>query len=373
HRMWQTAGYYAAFIILGLTTSSFGPALPYLAEQTHSQLNQVSSLFAFRSFGYLLGSLRGGWLYDHRPGHPVFTAVLLLLAIGMALVPAIPLLIPMTIILFLVGLCEGTMDVGGNTLLIWAHGPKVGPFMNGLHFFFGIGAFLAPIFIAQSVLILGQYGPAYWLIALLMLPVALGFSRISSPKSQVSHASNTEKTFNRRLVVLLIIFFFLYVGAEVSFGGWIFTYATRLNLADEAIAAYITSAFWGALTAGRLLGIPISARLEPKTILWVDLIGCAVSVLVIVLFPVVQAVIWICSILLGLSMASIFPTALTFAEKRLNISGSITSWFFVGASLGGMILPWIIGQVFEPLGPPITMSLILGDILLAIVVFYFIK
>ncbi len=52
------------------------------------------------------------------------------------------------------------------------------------------------------------------------------------------------------------LFFFLYVGAEVGFGGWIFTYAVALDLGSETAAAYLTSAFWGALTFGRLLTIP---------------------------------------------------------------------------------------------------------------------
>lgn len=144
-RLRQTAGYYAAFIALGLTTASFGPALPYLAEQTHSQLSLVSSLFAFRSLGYLIGSLRGGYLYDRRPGHPVVMLVLLGIAICMVFVPVIPVLIPLILVLFGIGLGEGTLDVGGNTLIIWAHGPKVRPFMNGLYFFFGVGAFIAPM------------------------------------------------------------------------------------------------------------------------------------------------------------------------------------------------------------------------------------
>jgi FHS family Na+ dependent glucose MFS transporter 1 len=245
--------------------------------------------------------------------------------------------------------------------------------MNGLHFFFGVGAFLAPILIAQSILLLGYYGPAYWLIVILMVPVAVLFSRVKSPISQTGADHNSAKTFNRRLLILLVSFLFLYVGAEVSYGGWIFTYATRQNLADETTAAYITSAFWGALTLGRLLGVPVSARLQPKTILWIDLFGCAISTLAIVLFPQSQVVMWICTLLLGLSMASIFPTALTFADKRLNISAGITSWLFVGASLGGMVLPWIIGQVFEPFGPPVAMILILADLLAAVILFYFIK
>ena len=35
-----------------------------------------------------------------------------------------------------------------NPLLVWVHGDEVGPAMNGLHFFFGVGAFLSPIIIA---------------------------------------------------------------------------------------------------------------------------------------------------------------------------------------------------------------------------------
>jgi hypothetical protein len=37
--------------------------------------------------------------------------------------------------IFALGMAEGALDVGGNTLLVWVHQEKVGPFMNGLHFF----------------------------------------------------------------------------------------------------------------------------------------------------------------------------------------------------------------------------------------------
>jgi FHS family Na+ dependent glucose MFS transporter 1 len=231
-RYWQTAGYFAAFIVLGLTTASFGPALPFIAEQTHTQLAQVSSLLALRSFGYLLGSFRGGRLYDQRSGHPVLIVVLLVLAGALALVPAIPYLIPLAVILFIVGLAEGSLDVGGNTLIMWAHGSQVGPFMNGLHFFFGVGAFLAPLLVALAMTLTGRYGAAYWVIGFLILPVAFAFTRIVSPTPAISESTAEEKHYSQKLVYLLVAFFFLYVGAESSFGTWAFTYATRLNLAD---------------------------------------------------------------------------------------------------------------------------------------------
>ena len=52
-----TAAYYLAFILLGLTIAAEGPTLLKLAEHTSSALDQISSIFLFGSFGYLLGSL----------------------------------------------------------------------------------------------------------------------------------------------------------------------------------------------------------------------------------------------------------------------------------------------------------------------------
>jgi len=70
-------------------------------------------------------------------------------------------------------------------------------------------------------------------------------------------------------------------------------------------------------------------------------------------------------------MASIFPMMLSFAERRMSITGRITGWFFVGASAGGMTLPWLIGQLFESVGPRITMSAILMDLIVATAAFGF--
>ena len=41
-RLAKTAGYYVAFVVLGLSTAALGPTLPGLAEQTRSTLSQVS-------------------------------------------------------------------------------------------------------------------------------------------------------------------------------------------------------------------------------------------------------------------------------------------------------------------------------------------
>jgi fucose permease len=48
---------------------------------------------------------------------------------------------------------------------------------------------------------------------------------------------------------------------------------------------------------------------------------------------------------MGLFMALTYPTLLNVAQSRMNLSGNITSIFFVGSSLGSMAVPWIMGQL----------------------------
>ena len=161
-----------------------------------------------------------------------------------------------------------------------------------------------------------------------------------------------------------MVFFFLYVGAEVSFGGWIHTYAQKQGLAVGAQAEYMTAAFWGAYTVGRLLSIPVARRFRPRTVLLADLVGCILSVLVMLVWSG-SSIISLAGIVgVGLSMASIFPTALLIAERRMVLTGFVTSLFFLGSSTGAMLVPFLIGQFFERLGPPVTLGVILAALIL---------
>ena len=63
-------------------------------------------------------------------------------------------------------------------------------------------------------------------------------------------------------------------------------------------------------------------------------------------------------------MASIFPTFLTLAEERMHVTGTMAGWFLVGGGIGGMILPWLIGQAFVQVGPQAMMTLVLMSVIL---------
>ena len=295
--------------------------------------------------------------------------MLLVMATMLALTPVIPVLWLLIVVLLVLGGAEGAIDVGGNTLLVWVHGGKVGPFMNGLHFFWGLGAFLSPIIIARAVLMSGDITWAYWMLAILVLPPIIGLLRLPSPSAHREKARQASAPINQRLLLLVIAFFFLCVGAEGTFGGWIYTYAVAMGQSNLVTAAYLTSVFWGALTLGRLLGIPVAARVPLRTILFVDVLGCIASVGLILLLPQSTPAIWIGAFGMGLFMASMFPTMISYSEQRMAITGKITAWFLVGSAAAGMTIPWLVGQLFTVIGPRISMVIVFVDLVLCLGVF----
>ena len=363
-----TLAFYSAFILLGLTTAVTGPTLPELANHTASRIDQISFIFVTGSLGYMAGSWLGGKAYDRLPGNRILPFALIALALTAAYIPTASELFFLTLGFLVLGFAQGVIDVGGNTLLIWHHGAGVSPFMNGLHFFFGVGALLSPIIVAQIFNNTGNIQWAYWLFGLIALPLAVWTWFLKNPSRHEKGAERTKAQLNFLVVGLVVLFFFLYVGAEIGYGNWIFTYATTLGLGSPVSAAYLTSAFWGFFTIGRLLGIPLAVRAAPIRILFFDLAGCLVALGLIIIGSQSQAVLWIGTILLGLCMASVFPTIMTLADSKLHLSGEITGWFLIGAGLGGMFLPWVIGQAFTSIGPTIMPILIFIDILANLVI-----
>ena len=368
-RLTQSVAYFAAFVALGLFAAALGPTLPGLADNTRTDLSRISILFSARSAGYLIGSFLGGRLYDRLPGHRVIAVGLGLMLLSLLATPVVSLLVLLAAVMLLGGIAEGAVDVGGNTLLVWVHRDKVGPFMNALHLFFGLGAFLSPIIIAQVVLMSGGITWAYWVLALLMIPPLIGIWSLPSPAPLISAGDGKQTVTRPLLVAVIAVFCFVYVGAEVSFGGWIYTYAVASGLATKTTAAYLTSVFWGALTLGRLLAIPVAMRVPSRTILFSDLIGCLIGIGAMLLWPGSAAALWGGTFLVGFGMASVFPTMLSFAARRMTTTGAVTAWFLVGSSTGAMLMPWIIGQLFVPVGPQVVMVVIGMDLLLALGVF----
>jgi FHS family Na+ dependent glucose MFS transporter 1 len=155
-----------------------------------------------------------------------------------------------------------------------------------------------------------------------------------------------------------MLFLFFYVGAEIAFSGWIYTYALNLNLADETTAAYLTSAFWLTFTLGRLFSIPLATRFKPQQLIAAALAGCLIILGVAFVMQPSSTFAWTLAMGLGFCMAPIWPSGFTLAGQSVRLTSRVSGIILLGDSLGFMVLPWVVGQVLQGVGPQAMTTLV---------------
>ncbi len=356
-RAFATATYYASMVSLGFATSVVGPTLAGLARRTGSSIGSLGIIFTATSIGYLIGSLQSGRWFDRLPGHRVLAAAMLLVAATLASVPAAASQWTLVAVFLLLGAASATIDVGTNTLLLWIYrdlpggSSRIGGVMNGLHFCFGAGALAAPVVVAWSINTTDDVAVAYWVLAGLTLPIVAAFLWIPGAPRSVHIETRDGAPTQRRLIALIAAVFAFYVAAEVAYGGWISSYGLELGFGDAAQTAYLASVFWGSLTLGRLVAIPLASRVRAGAIIAIDFTGALLCLVAILCAPTSTATLWIATGMFGFFLASIYPMLLVYSGERMAVSGQSTSWYMAASSIGSMTLPWIVGRAFVANGP----------------------
>lgn len=360
--------FYGAILLEGVMLASIGPTIDALAFNSGSTTEQIAILFTVNSLGYISGSLLAARLYARLPGTRVLAGALVWMALLTATIPWLGSLWLMIAVFGLIGLSVGLLDVGGNTLIVWLFRRDVPPYMNALHLAFGVGAFLCPLVVDRFAVGGGDASRAFWLFAALMIPVAVWLTRVPSPDSPAETAEPAQGTAIVRryayFLTLMGLLFFMHVGGELAFGGWIFNYADELGFGSQTTAFVINSMFWGGLVIGRVIAIPLSMRWSARVMLQVDLLASAGFLGVIWLMPDSPVALWVGTVGFGMAIASVFATCINYTQERMPVSSHVTAVFFIGASLGSMSLPWLIGQFFDRRGPE-TMIWVVGSAIVA--------
>lgn len=161
-----------------------------------------------------------------------------------------------------------------------------------------------------------------------------------------------SQSFRYKMMAGLFLFYMFNIGAEITFGGMLTSFAS-INLGwEKKDGVFLTAAFWGALTAARGGAICFTKCLTPFVMLILDLFLAFTSLFVMVLAVETHKwVMWTSTLVFGISMATIFPAGLSWAEKYIDITGKATSVIVVGASLGEFIMPPIVGYLIELQNP----------------------
>ncbi|KAM4771750.1 sodium-dependent glucose transporter 1 [Rhinophrynus dorsalis] len=371
----------AAFLGLGMAIAVLGPTFPDLAANVNSSVANISFIFVGRSMGYLCGSVLGGVLFERMNQHLLLGVSMLMTAVCLYAVPWCKKAVLLTVVMSIVGMSMGFLDTGGNVIILNTWEDQAGPHIQALHFSFALGAFVAPILakLALEVLPLDKihfkdstqalndtllspeqsdlpFGirksmlsyiviGTYILLVSLFLLILYTKSRPNQSTAKGSDETIRTAKYHNALIFLLFLFFFSYVGAEVAYGSYIFTYATSYTDMDPNKAAGLNSLFWGVFAAVRGLAICFATCLYPGTMLLLSVIGCTVSSLFLVLFSENHIILWAGSALYGASMATTFPSGFSWVQQYTAIGGTSASLFVVGAALGEMAIPASVGYL----------------------------
>ncbi|CAL8394883.1 unnamed protein product [Gadus morhua 'NCC'] len=392
-RRWSvTLALCASFLGLGMSISVLGPTFQDLADNLNRNISNISFVFVGRSAGYIGGSLIGGVLFDCMNPHLLLGFSLLVTAAGMCAIPFCKMAAVLTCLMSSIGVSMGILDTGGNVLVLQTWGAGAGPHLQALHFSFAAGAFISPV-LAKLLIVADAPSPsatpltpppnanasaalapvatapfshpvmhsmssmwAYVIIGCFVLLTSLlflllllcGGGRAGAPASPGgTPASRGPARHHTALIVMLSFFFFWYVGAEVAYGSFIFTYAKDyVGMAPRA-AAGLNSLFWGSFAACRGLAVLLAARLPPGALILASLGGSTLSSLLLCLFSRSQPVLWACSACYGAAMATTFPSGVAWVEQYTVVSGRAAAGFVVGAALGEMVLPAALGLLLE--------------------------
>ena len=352
----QTASYYIAFFSFGLVAAMLGPALPFLADHAGASIGEASILFIAGALGFFLGSNIAGILYDRVKGNPVVAVALAITGTAFFFIPLSKSIFQIFLLLVFNGIGAGMVVVGSNTLLVWIRSNNLPPWMNGMHLLNGIGAFISPLIITFSITQTNDIILAYRINGIFFLLAALFVLITPSPK--IRKKLSTDLKFSKKVIISIVLTAasaLLYVGTEVSFSGWIFSFTREVLNSSNKTAGIMTSFFWGSITLGRGISILLSKKLTPEKILILDILGSIAGITFILLFSGSAATIAVGTIIFGTFMGSFFPNLLAFTEKHIGITGRVNGIIFTSTALGGMSLPYLSGQFFQKVSPYMVM------------------
>ena len=343
-----------AVFAYGLMSPLLGALLP-----TYSLAPAQQGTLGFaQAFGMVLASLTAGPLVDLRGSKPVLLFGLTLVAVALFAAPSAGGFVSLLAIYFALGIGGGVIVTGANSLVSSLssqgssqRGPTSrGPALNFVNLFFGLGGIITTALVS-SVVLSAADRVCYAVAGVTVIALFTNFAvPMPAASGEVRFRwSKVPSLLANPVLVLLSLSLFLYVACEVSVWIWFKTYLISLRFDPQTAGGIISYGFALGMLAGRILASRLLAarlvRLSPWNLLFLSSVAIgAASYTVLILHS--AAPLTLAVLLLGLSMAPVFPTTLAVVGDRFP-HGTATAMGIAITSgwLGSAISSSIIGAL----------------------------
>ncbi|QMV39876.1 MFS transporter [Cohnella cholangitidis] len=352
---------YMAFISLGLPDSLLGAAWPVMRLQYDAPLETAGLLYMTIAAGTIVSSLASGAVLGRFGTGKVTLASCIMTAgalLGFAVAPSLAWLVVCAVPL---GLGGGSVDAGLNNYVA-AH--YKAHHMSWLHCFWGVGATLGPIIMAQYISGQSTWRDGYVTVAVIQfalvvilifaLPLWNRVAKLSQAASSggreqldgdgEEEPSDHSKPLQIKGVKMALLSFLMYSGIEATMGLWGSSFLVNVKELSAAAAAQWVSLFFAGITIGRFLTGFITFKVGNRTLIRGGQIT-ALAGAVLMILPLSTEFSLAGFMVVGLGLAPIFPcmlheTPVRFGKKH---SQTIMGYQMAVAYTGSTFLPPLLG------------------------------
>lgn len=335
------------------------PSIPQFSRQWSLSEAQAGFFFTSQYLTSLFGVIASSWLLGRYTFSKVLGFGFVFITAGMAFLGVSPW--------FLTALCVAVFGFGyglanptTNLRATQLPSGNVAAAVSLLNFSWSVGAVACPRLVALA----GIRGVS---VVVAILSLVLGAVHFASKQPGVQIKAtpkrHTLEDWKGHLKVSqaapLLALFFLYVGTEVSIGGWVAAaLGRRVPGASAELLANAPFAFYGFLLIGRGVA-PVLLRRFSTIVLSAGGMLCAAAGTALIVLTHSYAALIVGACLAGFGCAPQYPIFVTWLAQIFKKDADwLGALFFGGGGLGGAFLPWIVGIIAARSG-----SLIAGFLL----------
>ena len=341
---------YASFVPIGIATVLLGPMLPTLSARWSLNYSQAGALFTAQYLASTLAVALSGVLVSRCGFRFAIKVGLLLMAVGVALLLVGPRWLGI--------LCIGTYGGGlglavpaSNLLVAEVNPGRRSAALNLLNFCWSAGAVACPFLVAAAAK--NHHVPLFLAgVAGFATVVAIGIaampSSIVEPTAPAATDSAGQKTassiqWTHRALPILGVLFFVYVGTENGFGGWVASYAKSLGSLTPTMAVMTPSFFYAALMLGRWVAPLLLRTIDEIRLVQAGLLVACAGMAGLVLSHGLGGVAG-SACLAGLGLSCVYPITIALLSREFGPAATrVGSVMFTLSNLGGGLMPWMVG------------------------------
>ncbi|KAF9239880.1 MFS general substrate transporter [Melanogaster broomeanus] len=344
--------------LAGWNDGTTGPLLPRIQKVYNVNFAVVSLIFVFACVGFLTGAFANVLLNDRYGFGKVIVLGSTLQVIGYSIAAAAPPFPAFVLGYVINGMGMVLQDAQANGFVA-SIADNAEAKMGLLHAAYGAGALSSPLVATQFAQL--PHWSFHYLVSLgvaaintFFLIVVFGLKSQDECLAQIGQPGgeqNTSERSNFRQIVvskdvqLLAVFILVYVGVEVTIGGWIVTYIINIRGGGPS-SGYISSGFFGGLMTGRVALLWVNRKVGERRVLFIYALFAIGFELVVWLVPslIGDAV---CVSIVGVLLGPMYPITMNQAGRIVPswlLTGSI-GWIAGFGQAGSAVLPFMTGAI----------------------------